>query len=212
MIGETQLHFISSVVILLSAAIPIYLTIKLKSELRRLTAILSIFIFIHAVYQIVSFFGFDILADSIFEPLSAAVLLFFGFTYYCQAKPRKDTSIRNMVVIGSPATLLLFMNSLTIILLFASLGLFVWIVATQSKKIRSFQFQLSIFIMIWVAGDLLSVLNNDGIVLLPFLQYIGQVVHVISLLFFSVMLWLRYYYSERNNMRIVESTNASPAF
>ncbi|WP_162476233.1 hypothetical protein [Nitrososphaera sp. AFS] len=211
MIGETQLHFISSVVILLAAAIPIYLTIKLNSELRRLTAILSIFIFIHAIYQIVSFFGFDILADGIFEPLSAAVLLFFGFTYYGQAKPKKDTSIRNMVVIWSPATLLLFMNSITIILLFASLGLFVWIAATQSKKIRSFQFQLSIFIMIWVAGDLLSVLNNDGIVLLPFLQYIGQVVHVISLLFFSVMLWLRYYYSDRSNMRIVESTNASLA-
>ena len=211
MIGETQLHFISSVVILLAAAIPIYLTIKLNNELRRLTAILSIFIFIHAIYQIVSFFGFDILADGIFEPLSAAVLLFFGFTYYGQAKPRKETSIRNMAVIWSPATLLLFMNSLTIILLFASLGLFVWIATTQSKKIRSFQFQLSIFIMIWAAGDLLSVLNNDGIVLIPFLQYIGQVVHVVSLFFFSVMLWLRYYYSERSTLSMVESTSSSLA-
>jgi hypothetical protein len=207
MIGETQLHFISSVVILLAAAIPIYLTIKLNSELRRLTAILSIFIFIHAVYQIVSFFGFDILADGIFEPLSAAVLLFFGFTYYGQAEPKKDTSIRNMVVIWSP-TLLLFMNSITIILLFASLGLFVWIAATQSKKIGSFQYQLSIFIMIWVAGDLLSVLNNDGIVLFPSLSYFGEVVHVISMFFFSIMLWLRYYYSERSGKRIIESPDA----
>ena len=208
MIGETQLHFISSVVILLAAAIPIYLTIKLNSELRRLTAILSIFIFIHAVYQIVSFFGFDILADGIFEPLSAAVLLFFGFTYYGQAEPKKDTSIRNMVVIWSPTTLLLFMNSITIILLFASLGLFVWIAATQSKKIGSFQYQLSIFIMIWVAGDLLSVLNNDGIVLFPSLSYFGEIVHVISMFFFSIMLWLRYYYSERSGKRIIESPDA----
>jgi hypothetical protein len=211
MIGETQLHFISSVVILLAAAIPIYLTIKLNSDLRRLTAILSIFIFIHAVYQIVSFFGFDILADSIFEPLSAAVLLFFGFTYYSQAKPRKETSIRNMVVIWSPATLLLFMNSLTIILLFAALGFFVWIVATQSKKIRSFQFQLSIFIVIWVAGDLLNVLNGNGIVSFQSLSYIGEVVHVISMFFLSVMLWLRYYSSERSTTKMVESTNASLA-
>src|SRR5581483_5426642 len=160
MIEQTQLHFISSVVILLAAAIPIYLTIRLKGDLRRLTAILSIFIFIHAIYQILNFFGFNLLADSVFEPLSAAVLLYFGFVYYGQAKPRKDTSIRSMVVILSPATLLLFMNSFTIILLFAALGLFVWVAATQSKKIRSFQFQLSIFLIIWIAGDLLGVLND----------------------------------------------------
>ena len=210
MIGETQLHLISSVVILLAAAIPIYLTVKLNGDLRKLTAILSIFIFIHAIYQIVSFLGFEILADSIFEPLSAAVLLFFGVTYYGKAKPRKDTSITNMVVIWSPATLLLFMNSITIILLFAALGLFVWIAAAQSKKVKSFQFQLSIFIIIWIAGDLISVLNHNGIVLFPSLPYFGEAVHVLSMFFFSAMLWIRYYYSERSGKRIIERPGAIP--
>ena len=208
MIEQTQLHFISSVVILLAAAIPIYLTIRLKGDLRRLTAILSIFIFIHAIYQILNFFGFNLLADSVFEPLSAAVLLYFGFVYYGQAKPRKDTSIRSMVVILSPATLLLFMNSFTIILLFAALGLFVWVAATQSKKIRSFQFQLSIFLIIWIAGDLFGVLNDNGIVLFPSLRYFGDAVHVVSMFFFSAMLWLRYYYSERASKKIIERPGA----
>ena len=70
MLGETQLHFVSAVVILLASVIPIYLTIKLKDNLKKLTALLSIFILIHAVYQIVGFYGFDLLAEGVFEPLS----------------------------------------------------------------------------------------------------------------------------------------------
>ena len=78
---ETQLHLISAVLILLAAVVPIYLTIKLKDNLRKLTAILSIFVLIHAVYQVVGFFGLTLLADGVFEPLSVGVLIFFGIIY-----------------------------------------------------------------------------------------------------------------------------------
>ncbi|MGA8081890.1 MAG: hypothetical protein WB988_08495 [Candidatus Nitrosopolaris sp.] len=43
---------------------------------------LSIFILIHAVYCWLDYFGFDFLSDGVFEPLSAAALLFFGISYY----------------------------------------------------------------------------------------------------------------------------------
>jgi hypothetical protein len=46
---ETQLHLVNGVVILLAVAIPIYLTIRLKNNMRKLTAILCIFILIHPV-------------------------------------------------------------------------------------------------------------------------------------------------------------------
>src|SRR5215813_15644048 len=78
---ETQLlHFVNGVVALLAAAIPIYLTVKLNNNLRQLTAILSIFILVHAVHSWLGFFGFDFLSDGIFEPLSAAVLMLFGIS------------------------------------------------------------------------------------------------------------------------------------
>ena len=128
MLRETQLHFISAVVILLAAIIPIYLTIKLKDNLKKLTAILSIFILIHAVYQIVGFYGFNLLAEGVFEPLSVAVLIFFGIVYSGLSK-EKNMSIKNMVVVWSPGTLLLLMNSITIILLLGALGIFVWLAA-----------------------------------------------------------------------------------
>ena len=123
---ETQLHLISAVLILLAAVVPIYLTIKLKDNLRKLTAILSIFVLIHAVYQVVGFFGLTLLADGVFEPLSVGVLIFFGIIYSGIAKQR-SMSIKNMVVVWSPGKLLLLMNSITIMLLLGALGIFVWL-------------------------------------------------------------------------------------
>ena len=125
---ETQLHLISAVLIALAAVVPIYLTIKLKDNLKKLTAILSIFILTHAVYQVVGFFGLTLLADGVFEPLSVGVLIFFGIIYSGIAKQR-NMSIKNMVVVWNPGTLLLLMNSITIMLLLGALGIFVWLAA-----------------------------------------------------------------------------------
>jgi hypothetical protein len=209
-IEEAQLHFVSSIVILIAAAVPIYLTIKLSGELKRLTAILSIFIFIHAIYQIVSFYGFDLLADTVLEPLSAAILIYFGVVYYGLAKPKDIGSIKNMVVVLSPATILLLMNSITIVLLLAALGIFIWLAAAQSKNIKSFQFQFPIFIIIWLLGDLVNILHNNGIVVFSsFQNIVGEEIHVVSMFFFSVMLWLRYYYSQRSSKMMVEDLDAT---
>ncbi|MFZ0514459.1 MAG: hypothetical protein WAM14_22835 [Candidatus Nitrosopolaris sp.] len=205
---ETQLHLVNGVVILLAAAIPIYLTIRLNNNLRKLTAILSIFILIHAVYCWLDFFGFDLLADGVFEPLSAAVLIFFGISYYGVAKQTK-VNIKNMALIWNPGTLLL-LHSVTIILLLAALGIFVWL-AARSYNIRSFQFQISIFIIIWILGDVIGVLQDSGIIVLlsPLQGDVGLEIHVVSIVFFSMMLWLRYYYSERSGKKMIEDLDAS---
>jgi hypothetical protein len=203
---ETQLHLINGVVILLAAAVPIYFTLKLRGNLRKLTAILSVFILTHAVYCWLDFFGFDLLSDGVVEPLSAAVLVFFGMSYYRIANQRK-VSIKNMVVIWNPATFLLVMSSITVILLLATLCAFV-LLAARSKDIRSFQFQISIFIIIWVLGQVVDILQESGIIVLSPLQGdIGLEVHVVSLVFLSIMLWVRFYYSERSVRRMIEDTS-----
>jgi chromate transport protein ChrA len=144
---DSQLYLVNGVVALLAAAIPIYLTIRLNNNLRKLTTILSIFIIMHAAYCWLNYFGFDFLSEGVFEPLSAAVLMFFGISYYEIAKQEK-LSIKKMVVFcGLVALLFIFLG--TIILLLASLSIFVWL-AARSKDIRSFQFQISIFIIIWI--------------------------------------------------------------
>jgi hypothetical protein len=199
---ETQLYLVNGVVALLAAAIPIYFTIRLNNNLKKLTAILSIFILTYAVYSWLGFFGFDFLSDGVFEPLSAAVLMFFGISYYVVAKQRK-VNIKKMVIMWSPVALL-FVFFGTIILLLAALSIFAWL-AARSKDIRSFQFQISAFIIIWVLGGVVYILQDSGVVVVSPLQGdVGLEINVVSLVFLSTMIWLRFYYSQRRRNRIIE--------
>jgi len=200
---EIQLHFISAIVILLAALVPIYLTIRLKDNLRKLVAILSLFLLTHSVYHILGFLGLTLLAEGVFEPLSVAVLIIFGFVYSDIAKP-KNMSVKNMVVAWNPATILILMNSVTTMLLLIALGIFVWL-AVRSKNVRTFQFQISIFLIIWISGEIAGILQESGIIVLSIVQGdIGLEIHVVSMVFFSMMLWLRYYYSERSGKKMIE--------
>jgi hypothetical protein len=92
------------------------------------------------------------------------------------------------------------MNSITTLLLLVALGIFVWL-AVRSRNIRSFQFQISIFIIIWILGEITGILQNNGITVLSGLQGdVGLEIQVISMVFFSMMLWFRYYYSKRSGI------------
>lgn len=200
---EIQLHLVSAIVILLAALVPIYLSIRLKDNLRKLVVILSFFLLTHSVYHILGFLGLTLLAEGVFEPLSVAVLVFFGFVYSGIAKP-KNMSIKNMVVAWNPATILILMNSITTMLLLIALGIFV-LLAVRSKNVRTFQFQISIFLIIWISGEIAGILQDSGILVLSIAQGdIGLEIHVVSMVFFSMMLWLRYYYSERSGKKMIE--------
>ena len=192
---------VNGVVAFLANAIPIYLTIKLNNNLKRLTVVLSIFILIHAVYCWLGYFGFDFLSDGVFEPLSAAVLMLFGIFYYWIVKQKK-VSIKRMVIIWSPVPVL-FIFLGTIVLLLAALSIFVWL-AAGSKNIRSFQFQISIFIIIWVLGGIAYILQDSGaIVVSPFQGDIGLEIDVVAVAFLSIMIWLRFYSSQRSRKRTI---------
>lgn len=92
------------------------------------------------------------------------------------------------------------MSIITLILLLATLCAFV-LLAARSKDIRSFYFQISI----WVSGQVVDILQESGIIVLsPLLGDIGLEIHVVSLVFLSIMFWVRFYYSERSVRRIIE--------
>ena len=202
-----QLQFISAIIILASSAVPIYLTIKLKDNLKKLTLILTVFILIHAVYHVFGFLGYSILAEGVFQPLSVITLIFFGIVYSAFTKP-KNVGTKNMAMALNPGIFLLFMNSITIILLLIALGIFVW-QASRSKSIRSFQFQISIFLVVWILGEIVGNLEDNGIIVYPALQgNIGLEIHVVSMVLFGLMLWLRFYYSKRSGKKMIEDEDA----
>ena len=205
---ETQLHFVSAIAIFLAAVVPIYLTLKLKDNLRRLTLILTIFILTHAIFHVTGFLGFNFLAEGVFEPISVTVLIFFGIAFSGYTKAAK-INMKSMAVVWSPILFLIIMSNITVILLLVALGIFVWLVA-RSKTIRSFQFQMSIFLVVWILGEIAGSLQDSGIIVFTALQGdIGLEIHIVSMVFFSIMLWLRFYYSERSGKKMIESMNST---
>ena len=78
--------------------------------------------------------------------------------------------------------------------------------AAKSRNIRSFQFQISVFILIWTAGEIANVLLYNGIISVPYsLQEVGYEIHLASMVFFSVFLYVRYYYSTRRGKELIEN-------
>jgi hypothetical protein len=94
-------------------------------------------------------------------------------------------------------------DEVTLILLLISLGIFLWL-ALKSKNVKNFQFQISIFIVIWLLGDLVDVLHNNLIFTFSALRDIGLRIHLISMIFFTTMLLLRFYHSKKYGRRIID--------
>jgi hypothetical protein len=98
-------------------------------------------------------------------------------------------------------------SGLTIILLFIALGIFIWL-AVRSREITTFQFQISVFIIIWILGEIIGILQEYQVVILSsifnWLPDISLQIHLLSMIFLSVMLWIRFYYSERRQKRLID--------
>ena len=88
-------------------------------------------------------------------------------------------------------------------LLFVALGIFA-VVAARARNIRSFQFQIAVFIMVWIVGEVVDVLQDLQVFSL-FDEGLGMQIHLASMIFFSIMIWLRYYYSKSRGKKIVDS-------
>jgi bacteriorhodopsin len=95
-------------------------------------------------------------------------------------------------------------GNLTLVLLVIALGIFVWLTA-RSRNIKSFQFQISIFILIWITGEIVDLLGEEGVVEMFSTSEIGIYLHVLAMAMFSAMLWIRYYLSEKSGKRIADA-------
>jgi uncharacterized membrane protein SirB2 len=104
----------------------------------------------------------------------------------------------DLVLFSSP------FGNLTLVLLVIALGIFVWLTA-RSRNIKSFQFQISIFILIWIIGEIVDLLGEERVVELFSTSEIGIYVHVLAMAIFSSMLWIRFYLSEKSGKRIADT-------
>ena len=94
------------------------------------------------------------------------------------------------------------MSDITFILSLIPLIIFVWL-AVRSKSIKSFQFQISIFIAVYILGQIIE--NNRIPVFSSLPPDIGQQIHVGSAIFFTIMIWIRFYNAEKRGKKMIES-------
>ncbi len=101
--------------------------------------------------------------------------------------------------------LLLFspFGNLTFDLLLVALSIFVWLTA-RSRNSRSFQFQICLFIVIWIVGELVDLLHEERVLSLPTDQ-IGTQIHTVAMGVFSALLWTRFYLSRRRGKKMADS-------
>jgi glucan phosphoethanolaminetransferase (alkaline phosphatase superfamily) len=94
------------------------------------------------------------------------------------------------------------MSDLTLILSLIPLIIFIWL-AIRSKSIKSFQLQISIFIAVYLLG---AIIENNRIAIFSTLSpNIGSQIHVVSAIFFTIMMWFRFYYAEKSGKKMIES-------
>jgi hypothetical protein len=94
------------------------------------------------------------------------------------------------------------MSDITFILSLVPLVIFVWL-AVRSKSIKTFQFQISIFIAVYILGEIIE--NNRIAIFSVLPPDIGSQIHVGSAIFFTIMIWFRFYYAEKRGKKMIES-------
>ena len=87
---EKLLHLASAVIMFAAAIVPLYLSFRLKSNLRILTVLLLLFIFIHGIYHLAYFAGEEVLGEGLFRTISIVVLIIFGGAFIYMAGSKKE--------------------------------------------------------------------------------------------------------------------------
>jgi hypothetical protein len=95
------------------------------------------------------------------------------------------------------------MSDITFILSLIPLVIFVWL-AVRSKSIKTFQFQISIFIAVYILGEIIE--SNRIAIFSALPPDIGSQIHIGSAIFFTIMIWFRFYYAEKSGKNMVESS------
>ena len=106
-------------------------------------------------------------------------------------------------IAGTSSSFLNSMSYVTLILSLIPLAIFIWL-AVKSKNIRAFQFQISVFIAVYIIGEIIENTKIAAFSILP--PDIGSQIHVGSAIFFTIMVWFRFYYAEKSGKKMIESS------
>jgi hypothetical protein len=94
-------------------------------------------------------------------------------------------------------------GNITSLLILIPLIIFIWL-AIKSKNIKSFQFQLMVFILMYLVGQIIEN-NGDSIFFSVLPKDFGSQIHVIAAAFFTIMILFRFYYANPRKKKMVDN-------
>ena len=106
-----------------------------------------------------------------------------------------------MIDIQSSINFLSYGSNLTLIILFASLAVFGWL-AIRYRNIKNFEFQIFVFIVIYIIGEILEDYKIPSLSAL--LPYLGSQLHLMAGAFLVIILWSRLYYARSSGRRTID--------
>lgn len=99
--------------------------------------------------------------------------------------------------------LVLVFSNVTFLLLLVALGIF-GILALQHKKIKSFQFQISMVLTILIISEIIDVMFDFEYIENHFLENFGSFIHIISMAGIALVFWARFYHSVKARKKFVD--------
>jgi len=82
----TQIHLLSAISVFAAGIIPLFLSLKLRHNIKKLVIIFSVFILVHGAYHIFEISPMESVGDDFLEPLSIVILIGFGLMYIKNSK------------------------------------------------------------------------------------------------------------------------------
>jgi hypothetical protein len=98
------------------------------------------------------------------------------------------------------SSLLFSTGGVTLIILFMSLAIFGWL-TVRNRNIRSFEFQITVFIVVYIIGEIIEDYKIPSLWSIP---YLGSQIHIVSAVLLAIILWLRLYSVRKSGKMIDE--------
>jgi hypothetical protein len=75
------------------------------------------------------------------------------------------------------------------------------LLTVRYRNIRSYEFQISVFIIVYIIGELLEDYRIPSLSTLP---YIASQIHIVSAVLLAIILWLRLYSVKKSGRKMID--------
>jgi len=94
-------------------------------------------------------------------------------------------------------------TNVTILLLLGAFAVF-GILALQHKKIKSFQFQMSMVLLVLIVSEIIDAFFDFNYIQNHSLEHVGSIIHVISMAGIAIIFWGRFVHAKKSQTRLVD--------